>query len=91
MNQTTPEELAALHAQPEPVQTYLDPHHAAVRLALSEMTGAATAVLHAIYKAGGHVIADPQHQQPIADALRALGEQVHVARALPSPQEVNHG
>lgn len=64
--------------------TRIDPHHAKVRLLLNEITGAGMAVLHAIAKAGGHVIADPMHQAPIAQALRALEKRVQEALDLPA-------
>lgn len=62
----------------------IDPHHAKVRLLLNEITGAGMAVLHAIAKAGGHVIADPPHQAAIGQALRALEKRVQEALDLPA-------
>lgn len=41
-------------------------------LGLTELTGAAVAVLTAIHRAGGWHVADPQHQDRLRLALEAL-------------------
>lgn len=41
-------------------------------LGLTELTGAAAAVLNAIHRAGGWHVADPQHQERLRLALDAL-------------------
>lgn len=80
--------MPAIPAGPADVRdlpvTRIDPHHAKVRLLLKEITGAGMAVLHAIAKAGGHVIADPPHQAAIGQALRALEKRVQEALDLPA-------
>lgn len=45
-------------------------------LRMSELTGAAAAVLNAIHRAGGWHVADPQHQDRLHRALEALEEAV---------------
>jgi len=41
-------------------------------LGMTELTGAAAAVLNAIHRAGGWHVADPQHQERLRLALEAL-------------------
>lgn len=41
-------------------------------LGMTELTGAAAAVLNAIHRAGGWHVADPQHQDRLRLALEAL-------------------
>lgn len=41
-------------------------------LGMTELTGAASAVLNAIHRAGGWHVADPQHQDRLRLALEAL-------------------
>jgi hypothetical protein len=43
---------------------------------LSNMTGAAAAVLHSIDKAGGYQVFDAHHQEPIHRAFNALAHSV---------------
>lgn len=48
-------------------------------LGMTDLTGAAAAVLNAIHRAGGWHVADPQHQDPLRKALEALEEAVVAA------------
>lgn len=48
-------------------------------LNMTELTGAAAAVLNAIHRAGGWHVADPQHQDRLRKALEALEEAVVAA------------
>lgn len=55
-----------------PTEYRLDPAHAKIRLALTDMLGASRATLVAIHNAGGYVVFDPRHQQPVQTAIQAL-------------------
>ena len=57
----------------------LDPHHATLRLALAELTGATGALLKAIHDAGGYHVFDPRHQPPVHRAMSVLGDAYQIA------------
>lgn len=47
-----------------------------LRLQVSNITGAAAAAVHAIHKAGGYVVFDPCHQEPVKQAINGLAHAV---------------
>lgn len=70
------------------VRTVVDPHHAKVRRALTELTGAGRAVLHTIHQAGGWHVFDPHHQAAMQRALAALEAATLASLSVPGINEV---
>lgn len=73
----TAQQLADLMALPDRQLTPQDLHHilaelAELRLAMSNMTGAAAGVLNAIHRAGGYTVFDPRHRVHVQRCMRAL-------------------
>lgn len=74
-----------------PPRVIIDPHHARARRALSEIAGAARAVLKQIHEAGGWHVFD-EHRQPAMQRAMAALEAATVA-ALDVPDiraEIDH-
>ena len=45
---------------------------------MTEVVGATAGLLHAIHEAGGYCVFDPRHQEPVCNALNAVGRAVAV-------------